>query len=309
MTALHASIAHIPMPPRIQQLPLTENGFPILYFVALVDGKPDLRIMDAGKRVVATTKHLCWLCGQPLGRHMAFVLGPMCCVTRTTSEPGCHYDCAQYAVRACPFLARPHMHRRDANMPESVSMPGYGLKRNPGVAAIWIAKSFRVCRDHQGDMLLSVGDPERVDWYAEGRQATYTEVVESIESGASALWKQCFLDMDRRGAESELIKCFARFLPLLKGLPGRDERADYKGVSDAALMSARTQEIAWFKEHPDDESYIRRFIPGELSNGHVASYVKVVRMDERGDLLMRTFGDVVNGNFVPHKDEQPVKGD
>ena len=61
----------------------------------------------------------CWLCGQTLGKHMTFPIGPMCAITRTTAEPPSHLACAEYAVKACPFLSQPRMRRNERDLPEA----------------------------------------------------------------------------------------------------------------------------------------------------------------------------------------------
>ena len=186
------------MPPRMQALPVLESGWPALWFAGTnpETGKVDLRLMDGRKLLRAIKEKRCWLCGEPLGRTLAFVTGPMCCVTRTSSEPPSHYDCAAYAVRACPFLARPRAHRSESNIPEGVTVAGIGIKRNPGVAVIWVTRSYRVWSDDNRGTLITVGDPLRVEWYAEGRRATRGEVAASIDSGAPALYETCVKDAD-----------------------------------------------------------------------------------------------------------------
>jgi len=61
------------------------------------------------------------------------------------------------------------------------------IERNPGVVAIWITRQFRAFRDHNGDVLLSVGEPVEVTFYCEGRRATRAEIMESMESGLPIL--------------------------------------------------------------------------------------------------------------------------
>ena len=55
----------------------------------------------------------CWVCGDPLGVHLTFPIGPMCALNRTISEPPSHHECASWSARNCPFLSRPHMVRRE----------------------------------------------------------------------------------------------------------------------------------------------------------------------------------------------------
>ena len=159
-----------------------------------VDNAPmamvDFRIMDSLKRVRAVREHLCWICGQRLGRFLTFVAGPMCGVNRTSAEPPAHLDCAQYAARACPFLALPKATRRLAGLPAGHIEPaGDMIKRNPGVAMVWTTRTFRTfrCEGAGGGWLIEMGEPTSVEWYAEGREATRAEVDESIETGLPLL--------------------------------------------------------------------------------------------------------------------------
>src|SRR5215471_20238556 len=99
------------MPERVAKLPRDEKGRPVPWFVAWPDGKPDFRCVDAPKIYIAYRDQLCWICGEKLGKFLAFPIGPMCAVNHIASEPPSHKDCAIYAAMACPFLATPKMHR------------------------------------------------------------------------------------------------------------------------------------------------------------------------------------------------------
>lgn len=185
-----ADIAHIPLPPRMLSLPLDERGYPVPWFVSWVDGKPEFRAADARKFALAVREKRCWLCGEKLGRYLAFVVGPMCAINRISSEPPSHSDCARYAVQACPFLARPHMRRRENDLPEEIrEAAGFFIKRNPGVSLIWVTESYEVERAPAGNegYLFYMGDPISAGWFSEGRIATRAEVIESIDSGYPAL--------------------------------------------------------------------------------------------------------------------------
>jgi hypothetical protein len=202
----HASIRDIDMPRNIRHLGLTEQGWPRLFFADKVNGQLDLRVMDPRKLTLCIKQRRCWLCGQPLGRYLAFVAGPMCVITRTSAEPPSHWDCAYYAVHACPFLTRPRMHRREAGMPEDVSVSGIVIKRNPGVSAILVTRDYSVWRPDGRGVLIAIGKPERVEWYAEGRKATLEEVRHSIETGLPALENEARKDRDPIGALAELSR-------------------------------------------------------------------------------------------------------
>ena len=179
------------LPAKMRQLPRDHRGFPIPWFVAVVPqtGERDFRIADYAKRAKAVKSKLCWVCGGKLGQFFAFVIGPMCAVSRTTSEPPCHLECAHFSAQACPFLIKPRMRRNENELEElgAVGPPGVGILRNPGAACVWVTKSYRVFHVDPTDLgsswLITIGDPTDVFWYAHGRTATRAEVSDSITSG------------------------------------------------------------------------------------------------------------------------------
>jgi len=183
MPELNATVDWATLPVRMADLPI-ENGFPVPWFVAqLPDGKYEFRAADARKLARAIKERLCWVCGRHLGRHLAFVIGPMCAITGASSEPPSHLECARWSALNCPFLSRPHMRRRDDNLPEGIEAPaGIGLTRNPGVTMIWVSDDMAV--KYIGlKPLFRFGDPSLVEFYAEGRRATRAEVEESVRTG------------------------------------------------------------------------------------------------------------------------------
>jgi hypothetical protein len=172
----------------MRRLPISDEGYPIPWFVAEVDGKRDFRVMDGEKLGIAVRLKRCWMCSQPLGVHMTFAIGPMCTVNRNIAEPPSHRGCVEYAVRgACPFLTQPRMRRNEKEMPEDARWSESGFKRNPGVTALWTTKSYSVYRAPDRGVLFRIGDPEKVEWFAEGRPATRQEILASMESGLPLL--------------------------------------------------------------------------------------------------------------------------
>ncbi len=200
------------LPARIAALPV-HRGYPVPFFVATIDGQPEFRVMSGKKWTRAVKERLCWVCGQPLGVNLCFVLGPMCGINRTTSEPPCHRECARWSAVNCPFLTRPHMVRREAGMPESSVAPGgLYIDRNPGVTLLWVTRTFEPFKAFDGNWLLGVGDPLDVEWYAEGRPATYAEVEAAVETGFPALLEVAKLQ--EHGVEA-LNAARAAFDPLM----------------------------------------------------------------------------------------------
>jgi hypothetical protein len=86
MKQLNSRIRSLEMPERIRHLPISAEGYPIPFFVPYFDGKPEFRGFDPDKMRICARLQRCWLCGEPLGKFMAFVIGPMCAVNRTSAE-------------------------------------------------------------------------------------------------------------------------------------------------------------------------------------------------------------------------------
>lgn len=211
-----------PLPPRMRDLPIDERGYPVPYFVACVDGKPDHRVMDGEKLRTALQLDRCWMCGQKMGAFKSFCIGPMCAITRTISEPPSHLECLRFAAMACPFMTRPKAKRREANLPEDAKFSEHGLRRNPGAVCIWTTRNFWRRRDPgTGGMLFELGDPFSAEWFAEGRAATREEVNESIITGFPMLLEVAISEDSqnhRRGAVADLQKRTGNVLKWLDSL-------------------------------------------------------------------------------------------
>lgn len=205
---------HLPdPPPRIARLPRTAVGYPVPWFVAWIDGVPDFRVVRVNGVLDAVRFRSCWFCGTPLGANAAFVIGPMCAINRVAPEPPSHRDCADYAARACPFLTTPGMRRRDTALPDDTTDPdGIMIRRNPGVALVWVSRTWRIRQDLR---LFHVGDPVETRWYAEGRPATRAEVLASIDSGLPLLRNEAERDPRPADALAELDALHARALQLV----------------------------------------------------------------------------------------------
>lgn len=223
-----------PLPDRIAKLPIDGRGYPVPVFVQWFhadvqrtwcepgQGIPDFRIVDS--RVMERCIHLdrCWICGDELGRYRSFVAGPMCAVNRTSAEPPQHHDCATWSAKACPFLARPHARRREANLPvPKGNVAGRMIERNPGVTIVWTTLKPRMFNvptamvdgGAGSGALWHMGQPDHVEWWREGRTATRQEVMDSIDSGLPTLEEAA---RSQRGGlevlEGQLRRCY-RLLP------------------------------------------------------------------------------------------------
>jgi hypothetical protein len=221
----HQAVATIPynksvdvasMPDRIRRLPVSPTGYPVPWFVEWFkdgepcktgEGEPDFRVIDPRKLAKAVRQHLCWVCGETMGIHKCFVIGPMCAINRVISEPPSHRDCAIWSARVCPFLSKPKMVRNEKGMYDENGKlrdglgeaAGFGLKRNPGAVCVWSTKTYQPFKPEGGGVLFSLGLPTEVMWFAEGRRATRKEVMASIDSGYPTL-----LDLARQEGDAAL---------------------------------------------------------------------------------------------------------
>lgn len=200
----------LPLPERIAKLPV-HRGYPVPWFVAWLnaeekamprgEGIPDFRVLHPMAATEAWKNQTCWICGEALGSYKAFVLGPMCAINRTSAEPPSHRECGIWSAIACPFLTRPQARRREAGLPKHEEAPGVMLRRNPGVALVWVTKKPGLKADPRGGVLFDIGPPDNVHWYAEGREATHDEVMESINSGLPFLREMCTGKADNRALD------------------------------------------------------------------------------------------------------------
>jgi hypothetical protein len=203
-----------PLPKAMQRLPLDHRGFPVPWFVHWANGQPDFRVIRRGGREMAISKNWCWVCGMLKGVYHTFVIGPMCAINRVTMEPPCHLECAQFAVRACPFLLQPRMRRNEKDLPEEIQAPpGVHLEHNPGAMCLWTTKSFKPFRVDRS-FLIKLGEPTSISWWANGTAATPNQIRAAIDKGLLELTRNA----EAEGPESviELNRAIARFAPLLK---------------------------------------------------------------------------------------------
>lgn len=207
----------IPAPYGVARLRRNRAGYPVPFFVATTpNGGDDFRIMLPSAFRRAVSQALCWVCGRRReeGRD-AFILGPMCAVNRVTAEPPSHQQCADYAVKVCPFLTRPDMMRRPRGLPEGTTMPGVPILRNPGVALIWTCSEWTLTKllpEQGGGWLFDLGEPLETSWWREGRPATRREVTDSIHAGLPALQELCENEQDIDDLARAVVAA-AKYLP------------------------------------------------------------------------------------------------
>ena len=233
-TSLERARYDVPQPDRVKRLPRDQRGWPVPWFVEWRDNEPIFPAFDPRKFTLAVRGKRCWVCGDPMGRHQVFVVGPMCTINRVSSEPPSHLECAEYSAKVCPFLANPRMRRVPTTRFGDVLPPG-GLmeERNPGLTALWRTRSYSVIPTASGP-ILQMGEPHGVDWWCRGRPATPYEALDGFDEGAAVLRRRA-LELDGPEALPTLDKLTMRarkFLPPLP--PGASVSARQPDVSPPA---------------------------------------------------------------------------
>jgi hypothetical protein len=131
------------------------------------------------------------------------------------------------------------MRRNEKDLPESDGCAGYGLRRNPGVVALWVTRSYKLFRPHIGGKgyLFTIGDPERIEYYAEGRTATREEITASMESGLPLLME--IAEQQGQEAIDELKRKYAQTIELIPSAKMENIHDDARDHNDAMGVTGR----------------------------------------------------------------------
>lgn len=106
---------NIPLPKRMRKLPRERRGYPVP-FVTMLDpytDEPDFRVLDVRRQLQCIKDRLCSMCGEPLGKYIAFIGGPRSRDGHAFFDPGMHRECAEYASKVCPFISRENASYRE----------------------------------------------------------------------------------------------------------------------------------------------------------------------------------------------------
>lgn len=183
-----------PKPAYLDRRPIV-NGYVVPWFVAWYDengkqcnentpgAKPSFPTIDFLKIRHAWRRNLCWICGNPMGSNKAFVLGPSSAIMGMSTEPPSHLACAGYAVVTCPFITDPnHRYAGDKRpLKPSEHVIDMMSDRNPGLAVIWVTKTFEIDTTTRHPMFRITGQPVGIQFWKEKRRATYKEVADAMQ--------------------------------------------------------------------------------------------------------------------------------
>jgi hypothetical protein len=180
------------MPARMKGRPFDHRGFPVPWFVTRKTdaGLWDFQVVEATRKDEAIRHRKCWVTGEPLGRAVAFVIGPMCIINRVSSDPPIIPEVAEWSARICPFLSRPLAKRPhfDGNQMDT---PGLMVADNPGLCAVWVTRGYAYGRT---GLFRLLDDPVRVSWWRNGREVTGTEEAQAIYEARAEKLRQMAAD-------------------------------------------------------------------------------------------------------------------
>ena len=165
----------VPIPGRLARRPRDKRGYPIPAMVLIkADGTPDFRVTDVEKWVKACNERTCALCGEQLGRHLAFVGGPRVHENRLFTDLPMHLECAEYALRVCPYIAVPNFKYANAlpDVGEGVSLRVAAEVEvaRPDRFMLGITRSYQVVMLPGGGSYAVRAAPwEQVAWWQDGK--------------------------------------------------------------------------------------------------------------------------------------------
>ena len=133
----------VEIPKRMRTLDRDIRGFPVPYLV-LIDKRrqPQFTINDVRKAARCDLWALCAICGKRLDRDQGapmrwFIGGSRCFLHPDGAflDPPNHLECAEYALRVCPFLAARRYTGRidDAKLDPDAKPDGLTLVRHEGM--------------------------------------------------------------------------------------------------------------------------------------------------------------------------------
>ncbi|WP_213761770.1 hypothetical protein [Caballeronia sp. dw_19] len=182
------------VPPRMRNLPVNHEGYPVPFVCAWTDGEPNFSVVDPRKLAACHDQRWCSLCGELIGQYKAFLLDPVMAVMRTATEPPAHIDCARFSAAA---LSRAF------------------------VTLVWVTRGYSL--GHVGSTtVFHIGEPEQTFWYAGGRRANRQEVMDSFQAATPPLY-----ELARADGEVAVMKLDMKVKRATKYFPKHAALADY----------------------------------------------------------------------------------
>lgn len=162
-------LSTVEMPARVAALPRDHRGYPIAASVEIKDGVPaDFTITDPYVWMRFVQERRCGVCGQFLGAYKIFVGGALSIANRLFYDLGMHRDCAEYALRVCPYLAAPRFaHRR--SVPEGTTVLKGASDKRPDVFGLGVTKSYLPVQAGEDVVVRAFPWVEPIVWWQHGQ--------------------------------------------------------------------------------------------------------------------------------------------
>lgn len=160
----------IEIPDKMKALPLDHRGYPIPKFAHIdSEGKPHFDICADDIHVRLVIPGMCFICGQPLGRHRFFIGGPISAKSHYFNDGPSHRECAIFSLKACPFLANRNFTHMTENtkkhIPKKINT-AVSTERPPATALIE-CRYYRVT-SVSGNIVIEAGEYEGIEWFCDG---------------------------------------------------------------------------------------------------------------------------------------------
>ena len=171
-----------PMPKLMRSLEKDERGYPIPFLVLRdKSGQPQFTINDHTKARQCVTKRLCAICGKRMSDGYWFVGGIRCFLHEFGAfiDPPLHYECAEYALKVCPFLALPSYTKRidskklkPENVPENTALiENLGVPPfRPTLFGLGMTAKYNLKFEPNGSFIFTVNDWLYVEWWQNGQR-------------------------------------------------------------------------------------------------------------------------------------------
>lgn len=120
----------LPIPDFLSHLPIdTRRGYPIPFFVPIINGEPNWNYQDADHYKQCLEKNLCAICGKKNNKREWWTIsGPLGLKNRVSSEAPCHERCARYALAVCPYMISDRVERKSD---DALALPGVHIIEHP----------------------------------------------------------------------------------------------------------------------------------------------------------------------------------
>ena len=205
-------------PKRVQKLP-EHQGLKIPYSVAIDEGgKPNYNLTDAEKYITCIRENKCFICGQTLGKHKAFMLPPLAVLRLQHNIPPSHRDCAIWSAETLPSTLNNKpmlLSANDQKQPE----------QKTGLIMIAVTtKAIYTATNNSPEWSFTNKESEilinEAHWYLDGKQVNYDEVQSHLNKALGVITAE--INQSDSEVKKEAIETLHSRYRLLEGfMPNR----------------------------------------------------------------------------------------